>query len=70
MNRNLTGAPAQIENALPAIQERLTNNHETDPADAWKSLGFPSEQAANQHADWLGRNGSSEYKTWLASYLK
>lgn len=31
-----------------------------------KALGFPSAQAAREHAAWLSKNGTTEYRAWLA----
>ena len=31
------------------------------------ALGFPSARAAREHSAWLAKNGTPEYRAWLAS---
>ena len=34
-----------------------------------QALGFDSTEAMREHQEWLKRNGTPEYKQWLASVM-
>lgn len=58
----LTCAP-QLNNMPIGAKAR----HAVEQFNRAEALGFETTAAMDEHAAWLKRNGTSEYKAWLAS---